>query len=140
MRLPQVSSNSTAVMGPMLFGSPRKLTPSALRRRYSAWMSFVRNAVGWNASGKQGLLISLSRCETDRLQHELDAFRALRRRHGQITKLTHRYVLVFHEAQYGRIEAESVLLVVNHYAGQPDLHGGLLFDVVERSRRKCTTF
>jgi len=30
----------------------------------------------------------------------------------------------------GRVEAESALLVVNHYASQPDLHGKLLVDVV----------
>ncbi|MCU1315483.1 MAG: hypothetical protein JWN63_805 [Candidatus Acidoferrum typicum] len=37
-------SNSTVVIGPMFFGSPGKLTPSACRRRYSESMLFVMNA------------------------------------------------------------------------------------------------
>src|SRR6266436_1411213 len=77
---------------------------------------------GWNTGGKQCCLIRLSRRKAYRLQHELDAFRTLRRGHGQPTERTHGYVLIFHEAQHGRVEAESGLLVVNHYAGQPDLH------------------
>src|SRR5882724_6413775 len=90
MRLPQGSSKITPVMGPMLVGSPRNLTPSAFRRR----------------------------------------------RHGQPTELTHGYVFVLHKAQCGSVKAEGVLLIVHHYAGEPDLHGSLLMDMVRRGLRK----
>src|SRR5712664_1010536 len=75
MRLPQVSSNRTAVIGPMLLGSPRKLTPRSLSRRCSEAMSFRYESSGWNAGGKQCCLIRLTRRKTHRLQHELDTFR-----------------------------------------------------------------
>ncbi len=45
MTLPQASSKSTALIGPICFGSPRNLTPRALKRLYSALMSFVVKAV-----------------------------------------------------------------------------------------------
>jgi hypothetical protein len=48
MRLPQVSSNGTAVIGPMLIGSPRKLTPSAFTLvliAFTAWSSFAHAVV-----------------------------------------------------------------------------------------------
>ena len=53
IRLPQVSSNRTTLTGPIAVGSPRKLTPSPLRRWYSASMFFVKNAVaGMPASNR----------------------------------------------------------------------------------------
>jgi hypothetical protein len=34
-------------MGPMLVGSPRKVTPRDLRRRHSDWMSLVMTTQSW---------------------------------------------------------------------------------------------
>jgi hypothetical protein len=43
MRLPQFLKQYCGD-GPILFGSPRKLTPRAFKRRYSESMSLVRKA------------------------------------------------------------------------------------------------
>jgi hypothetical protein len=45
---------------------------------------------------------------------------------------THGDVLIFYEAKDGGVEVEGVVLIFNHYAGEADLHGVLLGDLVWR--------
>jgi hypothetical protein len=85
---------------------------------------------GRNAGGEESFLKGLSWREGHGLEDELNPFGAFRSGNGQPTKGgTHGDVLVFHEAQNGGVEAESVILVFYHYAGEADLHGVLLGDL-----------
>jgi hypothetical protein len=94
MRLPQVSSNITAVIGPMLCGAPRKLT--AKRVAPVLRIDVVRyESDGWNAGGKYGLLGSA--------------------RAGSVA--THRVVGSF-RASYAIEKARMVILAIYHGAQQ----------------------
>jgi hypothetical protein len=78
---------------------------------------------GRNAGGEESFLKGLGWREGHRLEDELNPFGAFRRGNGQPAKGgTHGNVLVFHEAQDGGVEAKSVVLVFNHYAGESYLH------------------
>lgn len=79
---------------------------------------------GRNAGGEKGSLVGLSWREGHGLEDELDALGAFGSGDGQPSECgTHGDVFVFHEAQDGGVEVESVVLIFNHYAGESDLHG-----------------
>jgi hypothetical protein len=63
MRLPQVSSKKAVVMGPMLVGSKRKVTPTDFKRRNSDWMSSVMKAVAGMSAAERGEERGVGPCE-----------------------------------------------------------------------------
>jgi hypothetical protein len=89
---------------------------------------------GWNSCGKQRFLIRLCRRKTRGLEKQFNPLRSLRRRHSQPTILAHRYVFAFRETKNGRVEAKSNTLVLDHDAGDADLHRGLAVFVSLRTR------
>jgi len=120
------------MMGPMFFwfaaeGDAEGFEPVVLG------MDVVGDEAGGGNAGGEGLLIGLSWREGHGFEDELNAFGAFGGGDGQPAESgTHRDVLVFYEAEDGGVETQSAVLVLNHHAGEADLHGVLLGDFVWR--------
>src|SRR3954453_17810382 len=82
MRLPQVSSNTAMVTGPMAVGFVGNTTPRPFSRSYSCRTSSTPNIVA-GTGVEERFLIGLGRREGIGLEEQLDAFRPLGRDHGQ---------------------------------------------------------
>ena len=66
----------------------------------------------WDSSFKQSLLIRAGRRKGHWLQNELDACHSLGRGNREPTERSHGYVRLLLEAEHGRVEAESDILVL----------------------------
>src|SRR5439155_22488176 len=77
---------------------------------------------GWLALGKDRLLRRFGRGGVVQPQLQLSAVRILGRGHGQPAKWDLTEIRLLGKAQYLRIEAQGLGLVVHVYAGQFDLH------------------
>ena len=101
MRLPQVSSNTAVVTGPIATGSWVKRTPSARSRSNSARTSSTPKDVN-------------------------GAVRLLWRDDGQPAGSTHRDICLLLEPEYIGIEPERLVLIVNQHTRDRDPHVGFL--------------
>jgi len=81
---------------------------------------------GGDARFEQSLLVVAGRRKSQRLQNELDALDAVGRGHREPAILPHRDIRHLLEAEDGRVEPQSALLIFNRDADELDLHGYLV--------------
>ena len=122
MRLPQVSSKTAVVTGPMFAGCWTNFTleraqPVELGLHIIDGERGVRDTVG-----DDRVFERLHRRVVVRFENQLDAVGILRRHHGQPLELTDRHLGLLHKAQRLGVEAERLVLVVDEDAGEIDLH------------------
>ncbi len=128
IRLPQVSSRTAVVTGPISRGSWVKRTPWPRRRSYSA-LDVVDGELGErDAVRDEGVPVGPGGRVPEGLQEQLRTVGALGRDDGQPpVRLPHGDVVLLHESEDLGVEAQRGCLVVDEDAGQMDFHGVLSF-------------
>jgi hypothetical protein len=83
IRLPQLSSKTKEIIGPILFRFAVKFHTTFFAPRKLSLDIFGEESSGRDASVKQRFLLSLRRRKTHRLQNQFHTLRAFRRIRGQ---------------------------------------------------------
>ena len=123
MRLPQVSSNTAVVTGPISAGCWVNRTPRPTNRSCSARTSSTTNAVAGIPSSKRASLNGFGRRVTVGFEHQLDTVGVVRADHCDPARAaTHRHVVLEAETQCPGVEPQRPVLIVDEHTDVADLH------------------
>ena len=140
IRLPQVSSKTAVVTGPIAVGGWVKRTPRATRRSCSAWTSATANDVYGMPSATSASLNGPTAGWSDGSSSSSVPSGCSGDDDGQPAVLAQRDVVLRHEAEHVGVERQRRGLVVDRDARQVDPHALLLAgrpalrDVLQRRR------
>ena len=127
MRLPQVSSKTAVVTGPISVGGWVNRTPRPLSRSNSAWTSSTANDVYGMPSATSASLNGRAAGWRIGLEEELDAVGRLGRDDGQPAGVAGGDIGLLHEAEDIGVEGQRLGLVVDQDARGHDLHRSVSF-------------